>query len=1035
MSTLELCYLTVRKSLAAKTRSRRASRILAASMALAVCGVIYWEMRTSSLQAGPFAWGARALHYGVEEGPSPSIRFPKPGPFDERLGYSRLPQLLQRLASEQFVIERQARMSFWMTRLTDLGVFPIYREKSQAGLAILGCDGKPVSEFVFPQRAYGEFGSIPPLVVQSLLFIENRELLDERYPHRNPAIEWDRLGYAMVQRMARLVRSGHSPGGSTLATQIEKYRHSQGGRTDSAPEKLRQIASASLRAYLDGEDTLPVRQQIVVDYLDTMPLAAPPGVGEIFGLGDGLRGWYGADLERVNQLLRLVPGDSQELEAKARAYRQVLSLLIAQRRPSGLLASDPARLSALTDSHLRLLNRAGVIDDALLQAALAVKLTPGARKAEDMTEASYEQKAADSVRTRLSSLLRMDRAYDLDRLDLVVETPLQRTLQAEVTHELKALADPQHARKAGLFGEQMLGTGDLSGITYSFILLERTPAGNVVRVQADSAERPFDVNDQAKLDLGSTAKLRTLVTYLEMVAELHERFGRLDREALRWVQVSPHDALSRWALDYLAKAGDRSLPAMLEAAMERRYSASPGEAFFTGGGVHHFENFHHADNNRIVTVREAFAESINLPFIRLMRDMVQHVMFGSSAAGWVESVALAQRDEYLTRFADREGAAFLRGFYRKYHRLNPDAMLAALGKTVKPVPARLAAAFLSVAPDASADALQDYLQRYVARGTSFDAHALYTRYAPDRYSLNDRGVLAHVHPLELWLVEFLRRQPDATLSDTLEASRSVRQEVYNWLFSTRHSQAQDIRIRSIREEDVFRDMHARWRRLGYPFESLVPSYATAIGSSADRPAALAELIGIIVNEGVRMPTVKIGALLFAAGTPFETRMVQSRSKPERVLSRDVAATVKTALLSVVERGTARRLGTTLTLSDGAALPIGGKTGTGDNRFEVFAPGGRLVSSRTVSRAGTFVFMLGDRYFGTVTAYVTGEEAEQYRFTSALPVQVLKTLTPVLAAHLGAACVFAPGETYMTRKGAPRSAPQKVAAVQPLRSAP
>jgi hypothetical protein len=291
-----------------------------------------------------------------------------------------------------------------------------------------------------------------------------------------------------------------------------------------------------------------------------------------------------------------------------------------------------------------------------------------------------------------------------------------------------------------------------------------------------------------------------------------------------------------------------------------------------------------------------------------------------------------------------------------------------------------------------------------------------------------------VHPLELWLVEFLRRQPQATLSEVVEASRSVRQEAYNWLFHTRYSQAQDIRIRSVREEDAFRAIHQRWRKVGYPFDSLVASYATAIGSSADRPAALADLMGIIVNDGVRMPTLKIAALHFASGTPFETRMVPTASRPERVLAPQIAATIKAALLSVVQRGTARRLGPTLTLADGAMLPIGGKTGTGDNRFEIFAAGGRVVSSRTVSRAGTFVFMLGERYFGTVTAYVLGEEAQKYQFTSALPVQVLKALTPTLARNLGSACVYAPGETFMTRKVPAPVVPQKVAALQALETA-
>ena len=161
-------------------------------------------------------------------------------------------------------------------------------------------------------------------------------------------------------------------------------------------------------------------------------------------------------------------------------------------------------------------------------------------------------------------------------------------------------------------------------------------------------------------------------------------------------------------------------------------------------------------------------------------------------------------------------------------------------------------------------------------------------------------------------------------------------------------------------------------------------------------------------------------------------MVPNTIRPERVLAPQIAGAVRTALLSVVERGTARRLGTSLTVADGATLQFGGKTGTGDNRFEVFAPGGRLVSSRTVSRAGTFVFMLGDRYFGTVTAYVLGEEAQKYQFTSALPVQVLKALTPALARNLGEACVYAPGETIMTRKPTAPTAAEKVAALESAR---
>lgn len=82
------------------------------------------------------------------------------------------------------------------------------------------------------------------------------------------------------------------------------------------------------------------------------------------------------------------------------------------------------------------------------------------------------------------------------------------------------------------------------------------------------------------------------------------------------------------------------------------------------------------------------------------------------------------------------------------------------------------------------------------------------------------------------------------------------------------------------------------------------------------------------------------------------------------------------------------------LADGRVLPIGGKTGTGDNRFITNGPDGRR--SRVVNRTATFAFTIGDRHFGTIVAFVPGGEAARYDFTSALPVQLMKEMLPVLA---------------------------------------
>jgi membrane peptidoglycan carboxypeptidase len=116
---------------------------------------------------------------------------------------------------------------------------------------------------------------------------------------------------------------------------------------------------------------------------------------------------------------------------------------------------------------------------------------------------------------------------------------------------------------------------------------------------------------------------------------------------------------------------------------------------------------------------------------------------------------------------------------------------------------------------------------------------------------------------------------------------------------------------------------------------------------------------------------------------------------EQVIAPEVARIVRRALTGVVAEGTARRLTGTYTDANGGLLPVGGKTGTGDNRYHHFARGGGITSSRVVDRTATFVFFLGDRFYGTATAFVPGQAAANFHFTSALAVQLVKILQPEL----------------------------------------
>ena len=963
------------------------------------------EAQTSRLQAHYLSGLAKGLTYKVEPGPSNALSFPQPGPYDDRLGYSHIPDFVKRLGVQGYQVSAQARMSGDLLRVTDKGIFTAYHEPSQAGLQILDCSGQAMYAVRFPERVYPRFEAIPDPLVDALLFIENRELLDATYPTHNPAIEWSRLGKAVITQVARHVSDAQgSAGGSTLATQIEKYRHSPDGRTSSMKEKLRQVASASVRAYLDGEDTRGARRRIVLDYVNSVPLSAKPGVGEVHGVGDGLWAWYGRDFAEVNALLNAAvkspaaPGP--ELERQAEAYKQVLSLFIAQRRPSYYLVDGHEDLQRLADSHLRLLASVNLIPIALRDAALPIKLKLHPVQPTERPVSFVDRKAITAMRSTLSTMLKVPRLYDLDRLDLKTNSTLDGDLQRTATRLLSDLKDPKLAKTQGMYGYHMLQEGDdPSKLTLSFTLFERSGQANLLRVQSDNLDQPFDINEGAKLDLGSTAKLRTLITYLKVIADLHGQYSPMSEEDLSSVTVQRKDVLRRWARDYLLDAKDKSLTAMLEAAMDRKYSASPGETFFTGGGAHHFNNFESEEDGRVMDLREAFQHSVNLVFIRLMRDVVYSYMANNSKADsdLLEDSDDPRRQEYLARFADSEGREFLRRFYKKYKDKSPEEALAQLVKRANSAPSRLAAMYRGVDPDATLADFTAFMNEQLPQKELGEAklQRLYDDYALEKFSLADRGYIARVHPLDLWLVGHLKAHPKATLTDVMTASRDQRQEVYGWLFKTRHKTAQDSRIRNLLERDAFTDINRDWRRLGYPFATLTPSYATALGASGDRPAALAELMGIIVSKGMRMPVSKLQRLDFGSGTPFETRLEQNTAKAERVLPEEVADVVRRTLLTVVEGGTAKRLKGAFVRPDGSVIDVGGKTGTGDHRFDVHGPGGGLISSRVVNRSATFVFLIGDRFFGTLTAYVHEPYAAKYTFTSALSAQVLKALAPAL----------------------------------------
>lgn len=966
-------------------------------------GVLGWaasiEARTSYLQSRFFTWLDNGISYQLDAGASPSIRFPKYGPLNVRRGYAALPIIIPSLEANQFQIVSQARWSPRLDWFVDHGGYTLYTPKLQAGLHLYDRNGVPLFTATYTKHVYENFSDVPPLIADTLTSIEDHDLLNTQNPLHDPAISWNRFFLAAGGQIAGILNHDWRRGGaSTLATQIVKFSDLPGGRTGEASEKLRQMMTAGAAAYMDGPDTAEASRTILVTYLNSTPLASSPGYGEVIGLPEALSVWYGTDPAEANKVLT-------QPDVTARqgvVYREVLSLILAGQRPAYYLVQNRPALESLTNAYLPTLAKEGVISPALRDAALGATL-PFAPPLPATPQLPFStDKATAWLQADLLSMLHLQNFWSLEHYDLTAYSTIDEAAQQRVTSVLTHLGSTAYDQSLGLYGRLMLTAGnDPALINWSFVLYERVGQTNYARIHADSLNQPFDINSGVKLQLGSTAKLRTLITYLNIIDALHGKLAALPMADLQHIAASAPDDLTRWAAGYLAASSNHDLQPMLDAAMQRTYSAAPA-TFYTGGGQNSFGNFQPWENDLNPTIEYAFENSINCAFVRLMRDIRDYYIAqsGINRPQLLSNPHDPARLAYLQRFAAQEGTGYLHNFYNAYHGLTAPQLLEHLVGRTQPMASHLADIYLSVHPDAGMADMTAFLQAHMpkesfAELTNNRLAQLHDEFADGQLSLNDEAYVANVHPLEIWLVLYLQAHPNATWHDVSAASPAVILHSYAWLFKPGNTFQQNVRISSLLEQDAFKTIWQEWRQQGYPFDHLVPSLGTAIGASGDKPDALAELMGIILNNGVRAPSVDFDRLNFADGTPYQTDFT-SQPAPVRVLDPAVVQTLRKSLLGVVQNGTAGAVAGAYRAPDGKVMQIGGKTGSGDNRYHIYGPWGALKGERVVDRTATFVFFLGDRFFGTVTAYVPGKAAAGFSFDSALSVQLLKDLQPQLA---------------------------------------
>jgi membrane peptidoglycan carboxypeptidase len=159
---------------------------------------LIWEAQTSSLQSWLFGRWSATLNYTIGPGPSPQMAFPVSGPFDQRRGYTRIPAFRDSLEARGYQITEQARQSSALARLIRSGIAPPFRDPPVAGFVIRDADSIALFDPTADHRVFRRFDDVPPLLVQTLLFIENRSIGNRASPRQNPAMDWSRSARALA---------------------------------------------------------------------------------------------------------------------------------------------------------------------------------------------------------------------------------------------------------------------------------------------------------------------------------------------------------------------------------------------------------------------------------------------------------------------------------------------------------------------------------------------------------------------------------------------------------------------------------------------------------------------------------------------------------------------------------------------------------------------------------------------------------------------------------------------------------------------
>jgi len=115
-----------------KPRRRSLIPSLLVLLVLSGAALVAYELHTAHYQSTEISLYAKKLTYQLQSGATEQVSYPIAGPFDQRLGYSKLSKFIPRLTQNNFVIEQQAAFSPELLFYTQLGFFRLIVKKLRA---------------------------------------------------------------------------------------------------------------------------------------------------------------------------------------------------------------------------------------------------------------------------------------------------------------------------------------------------------------------------------------------------------------------------------------------------------------------------------------------------------------------------------------------------------------------------------------------------------------------------------------------------------------------------------------------------------------------------------------------------------------------------------------------------------------------------------------------------------------------------------------------------------------------------------------